>query len=164
MKTTVLISFADQKQFTQKFGAMFRVAFSRVSSTFSRSNYVKIGRCMSSDQSTTIPPYQEKFNEEIKDKRARLVYQSRKRGMLENGLLLGSFSDRYLDKFNSEQLSLYDRLINLPSNDWDIFYWATGVRETPQEFNNEIMDLLKEHTKNEHRESRLTMPNLKQKQ
>jgi succinate dehydrogenase assembly factor 2 len=69
-----------------------------------------------------------------------------------------------LDKFNSEQLSLYDRLINLPSNDWDIFYWATGVRETPQEFNNEIMDLLKEHTKNEHRESRLTMPNLKQKQ
>ncbi len=31
-----------------------------------------------------------KFEEPLDDKRARLVYQSRKRGMLENGLLLGT--------------------------------------------------------------------------
>ena len=37
-----------------------------------------------------IPEYFEKFNEPIEDKRNRLVYQSRKRGMLENGLLLGN--------------------------------------------------------------------------
>lgn len=24
------------------------------------------------------------------------------------------------------QLKQYDRLINEPSNDWDIYYWATG--------------------------------------
>ncbi len=24
------------------------------------------------------------------------------------------------------QLKLYDRLINKPSNDWEIYYWATG--------------------------------------
>ena len=29
------------------------------------------------------------FEEPLNEKRARLVYQSRKRGMLENGLLLG---------------------------------------------------------------------------
>ena len=92
-----------------------------------------------------------------------MLYQSRKRGIAENGLLLGSFAHRYLDTFNSEQLALYDRLINLPSNDWDIYYWATGVRETPEEFDNEIMALLKEHTRNENRESRITMPNLKPK-
>ena len=36
-----------------------------------------------------IPPFIENFNEPEGDKRARLMYQSRKRGMLENGLLLG---------------------------------------------------------------------------
>ena len=24
------------------------------------------------------------------------------------------------------QLSMYDHLINMPSNDWDIYYWAVG--------------------------------------
>ena len=79
------------------------------------------------------------------------MYQSRKRGMLENGLLLGSFASKYLETFTEEQLAFYDRLINLPSNDWDIYYWATGNKETPEEFNNQVMDLLKEHTKNKAR-------------
>nr|CAG4642951.1 EOG090X0KP6 [Evadne anonyx] len=55
---------------------------------------------------------------------------------------------------------MYDTLINLPSNDWDIFYWATGVRETPTEFDNEIMNMLKEHVKNKDREARLKQPDL----
>ena len=46
--------------------------------------------------------------------------------MLENGLILGSFSHRFLPTMTEHQLSLYDRLINLPSNDWEIYYWATG--------------------------------------
>ena len=36
-----------------------------------------------------IPEFIEKFNEPLHEKRSRLIYQSRKRGMLENGLLLG---------------------------------------------------------------------------
>jgi succinate dehydrogenase assembly factor 2 len=56
----------------------------------------------------------------------RLVYQSRKRGMLENGLLLSTFAARYLQDMDEKTLSDYDRLINLPTNDWDIYYWATG--------------------------------------
>ena len=40
-------------------------------------------------QEPWIPEYMEKFEEPLEDKRNRLVYQSRKRGMLENGLLLG---------------------------------------------------------------------------
>jgi len=81
--------------------------------------------------------------------------------MLENGLLLGSFADKFLGTFDEEHLVLYDRLINLPSNDWEIFYWATGARETPEDFNNKVMDLLKEHTKNKNRESRIRLPDLK---
>ncbi|KZC09237.1 Succinate dehydrogenase assembly factor 2, mitochondrial, partial [Dufourea novaeangliae] len=107
-----------------------------------------------------IPPYIERNNENTEVKRARLVYQSRKRGMLENGLLLSTFAKQYLSDFNDEQLQLYDRLINLPSNDWDIFYWATGAKPTPPDFDNEIMDLLKKHIKNEDRQLRIVQPDL----
>jgi len=80
--------------------------------------------------------------------------------MLENGLLLSTFASRYLNGMTAVQTSMYDQLINLPSNDWDIFYWATGVRETPTEFDNEIMNMLKEHVKNKDREARLKQPDL----
>lgn len=80
--------------------------------------------------------------------------------MLENDLLLSTFAAKHLSKMSEEQLSQYDKLINLPSNDWDIYYWATGVKPTPQEFDNEIMDLLKEHIKNKDRVMRIRQPDL----
>lgn len=105
-------------------------------------------------------PYIERENESITDKRARLLYQSRKRGMLENGLILSTFAERYLNRFDLDQLNMYDRMINIPSNDWDLYYWATGVKDTPPEFENSMMELLKNHVKNENRESRLRQPDL----
>ncbi|KAI1142474.1 DUF339-domain-containing protein [Hypoxylon sp. FL0543] len=55
--------------------------------------------------------------------RARLVYQSRKRGTLEADLLLSTFADAYLPKMTREQMAQYDRFLD--ENDWDIYYWAT---------------------------------------
>ncbi|CAK9804901.1 Succinate dehydrogenase assembly factor 2, mitochondrial [Anthophora plagiata] len=107
-----------------------------------------------------IPLYIERDQETKEVKKARLLYQSRKRGMLENGLLLSTFAKKYLCIFDDKQLQLYDRLINLPTNDWDIFYWATGAKPTPPEFDNEIMDLLKKHIKNEDRQARIMQPDL----
>lgn len=80
--------------------------------------------------------------------------------MSENGLLLSTFAKKYLNNFNDVQLQLYDKLINLPSNDWDIFYWATEVKPTPPEFDNEIMNLLKKHIRNEDRQTRIMQPEL----
>nr|XP_038940089.1 succinate dehydrogenase assembly factor 2, mitochondrial isoform X3 [Rattus norvegicus] len=73
-----------------------------------------------------LPPWQERTDESIETKRARLLYESRKRGMLENCILLSLFAKEYLHNMTEKQLNLYDRLINEPSNDWDIYYWATG--------------------------------------
>ena len=42
----------------------------------------------------TIPLFEEFPDEPIDEKRARLLYQSRKRGILENGLLLASFANK----------------------------------------------------------------------
>lgn len=102
-------------------------------------------------------------NQKSHENHFRLLYQSRKRGMLENGLLLSTFAARYLENMDMSQVKLYDDLINQPTNDWDIFYWATNVKPTPDEYNNEIMDLLKKHVGNDRREQRLRQPGLYEK-
>jgi succinate dehydrogenase assembly factor 2 len=112
------------------------------------------------DNSLPVPKYQQKQNETTAVKRARLLYQSRKRGMLENGILLSTFASEYLNNMNEHQLALYDDLINQVSNDWDIYYYATHVKPTPTEYDNEIMDLLKKHVKNEKGEKRYSQPDL----
>ncbi|KAL9631665.1 MAG: hypothetical protein Q9164_005764 [Protoblastenia rupestris] len=55
--------------------------------------------------------------------RARLLYQSRKRGTLESDLLLSTFADANLGRMTPQQLRQYD--LFLDENDWDIYYWTT---------------------------------------
>ncbi|RAL01145.1 40S ribosomal RACK1 domain-containing protein [Aspergillus ibericus CBS 121593] len=61
--------------------------------------------------------------EDVTTMRARLLYQSRKRGILESDLLLSTFANVYLAEMSKEQLQEYDRFLD--ENDWDIYYWAT---------------------------------------
>ena len=49
-----------------------------------------------------VPQYEKRKNEDVKVKRARLLYQSRKRGMLENGLLL---------RYDLQRMSCIERLL-----------------------------------------------------
>ena len=56
-------------------------------------------------------------------KKARLLYQSRKRGILESDLLLSRYADARLDSMTMEELDEYDKLLD--EADWDIYYWAT---------------------------------------
>lgn len=113
------------------------------------------------DSTPPLPEYEERKNENIDVRRARLLYQSRKRGMLENGLLLSTFADKYLNTMTEDQMDMYDKLINKPSNDWEIYYWAIGNKTTPDEYNNDIMNLLKEHAQNKDLENRTRQPDLK---
>lgn len=109
-----------------------------------------------------VPPYKPREGEDDATKRARLLYQSRKRGILENGLLLSSFAQDNLPKFTREQLDMYDSLINQLDNDWDLYYWMTGKEKVPERFDNVIMDLLKDHAKNVNKEKRYSQPELYQ--
>ncbi|KAG8529598.1 uncharacterized protein KY384_006235 [Bacidia gigantensis] len=61
--------------------------------------------------------------EDANTMRARLLYQSRKRGTLESDLLLSTFADANLPRMTPAQLRQYD--LFLDENDWDIYYWAT---------------------------------------
>lgn len=55
--------------------------------------------------------------------RARLLYQSRKRGTLESDLLMSTFAEAHLRDMTPAQMAQYD--LFLDENDWDIYYWAT---------------------------------------
>lgn len=109
-----------------------------------------------------IPSYPDVHTSEepLGVKRARLLYQSRKRGMLENDLLLSTFASKHLGKFSDNQLFEYDYLINGVSNDWDLYYWAVGLKPTPSDFDNSVMKLLKVHVKNLNKEPRIRQPDL----
>lgn len=84
-------------------------------------------------------------NSDIDLMRSRLIYQSRKRGTLENCIIFTTFADRYLKTFNQTQLQKYDALINSRFDEWELYAWAIGSKPTPQEFDNDIMGLLKNH-------------------
>jgi succinate dehydrogenase assembly factor 2 len=80
--------------------------------------------------------------------RARLVYQSRKRGTLESDLLLSTFARDALAGMEEQDLKEYDRLLDEP--DWDIYYWATNKRTPPERWaNSSVLERLKVHARNE---------------
>ncbi|KAH8671243.1 Flavinator of succinate dehydrogenase-domain-containing protein [Xylariales sp. PMI_506] len=74
-----------------------------------------------------VEPYR-RTGEDENTMRARLVYQSRKRGILESDLLLSTFADIHLPGMTKEQMTQYD--LFLDENDWDIYYWATQEPDT----------------------------------
>jgi succinate dehydrogenase assembly factor 2 len=99
--------------------------------------------------------------EDTDTKRARLLYQSRKRGILEADLILSKFAKLYLPTMSREELDEYDKLLDLP--DWDIYYWATrnnDMKQCPERWENSpIMAKLREVAENKDREI-LRMPDL----
>lgn len=89
-----------------------------------------------------------RHNETVDQKRSRLIYQSRKRGILETDLLLSTFAKKYLSEFTEQELQDYDELLSLP--DWDIFYFATEKRPIPKRWlDNSLFKKLQQHIKNE---------------
>merc|ERR1739838_322694 len=101
-----------------------------------------------------------KIDEPTANKRARLLWQSRKRGIAENCLLLSTFSAEHLNKMTEEELETYDRILNDYINEWDLYYWMVGTKEVPVAYESNIMDMLKVHAKNEQCEKRFKQPDL----
>ncbi|KAJ3127725.1 succinate dehydrogenase assembly factor 2 [Irineochytrium annulatum] len=99
------------------------------------------------------------MNEPLDTKRARLVWMSRKRGILETDLLLSTFATRRrLDGMSGKALEQFDEL--LEENDWDIYYWCTGARVPPASVSEmEFWGELVEHAKNR-KGNILRMPDL----
>jgi len=59
-----------------------------------------------------------------------------------------TFAAEYLHTLTAQQLDSYDLLINKPGNEWQLYYWITGKEEAPSEYSTDVLELLKQHTRN----------------
>ncbi|CAD6196000.1 unnamed protein product [Caenorhabditis auriculariae] len=71
--------------------------------------------------------------ESIESKRSRLLYQSKKRGILENDIILGEFAEKYLKTMSPQELESYHKLINGEHMEWDLFYFLSGRKSPPED-------------------------------
>lgn len=71
----------------------------------------------------------------------RLIYRSRYTGTKETDLLLGNFATRHLDNLDVTLLGEYEALIE--NSDPDLYMWISGRKVVPDEWDGEIMKLLK---------------------
>lgn len=103
-------------------------------------------------------PGREDGDESREQRVRRLIYQTRKRGILETDLLLSTFAAKELWGMEDAEVSEFDRLLDEP--DWDIYYWCVGRKEIPErwretfETEGRLGWRLKKHTKNEEKEVR----------
>ncbi|KAE9556442.1 hypothetical protein FO519_000327 [Halicephalobus sp. NKZ332] len=65
--------------------------------------------------------------------RSKLLYQSLKRGILENDIIIGNFAKEYLPSMSKEELMAYDKIINGEHMEWDLFYYVSDKKPPPPE-------------------------------
>lgn len=104
----------------------------------------------SSSEEWPLPEPLDRTGEDEKTLRARLIYQTRKRGTLETDLILSTFARDELPNMGFEEMKQFDTVRSscvchvifpnsaadfflqlLDEPDWDIFYWSVEKREPP---------------------------------
>ncbi len=82
-------------------------------------------------------------NENIENRRKRLIFRSGHRGTKEMDLIMGSFAAKYVPGFSEEELGLYEEILEFP--DPDLYNWITGKEETPANVVNDVFAKLLSH-------------------
>ncbi|PIO64611.1 TPR repeat region [Teladorsagia circumcincta] len=108
---------------------MLRSSATRFVSLFNVTKYSSLSRACFCTPATA----RSMTEENLETMRARLLYQSKKRGILENDILIGDFGEKYLNKMDRETLKEYDTLINGDIMEWDLYYYMSGKEEPPAE-------------------------------
>jgi antitoxin CptB len=73
-------------------------------------------------------------------RRKRLLFRSWHRGTKEADLLLGSFAERHLPGFTTEQVDRYETLLG--ADDADLLAWIAGRSVPPPERESDVLRLL----------------------
>ena len=75
----------------------------------------------------------------------RLLFRARHRGTAENGMILGGFAERTLEKMTPAQLAEFGALLD--AGDPDLFLWITGAAPVPESLDGAVMAMLKNYIK-----------------
>lgn len=78
--------------------------------------------------------------DQLANRRKRLLYQSHHRGTQEADLLIGGFADQHLATLSAEQLDTYERLLD--ESDVDLVNWLTGRAAAPDDVQSDVFNLL----------------------
>jgi antitoxin CptB len=83
-------------------------------------------------------------------RRKRLLFRCWHRGTQEGDLILGWFAEASLNVLNSGQLDRFESLLDCA--DADLFDWIIGGRAAPEEYDHEVMYLLRAFWAQRHRQ------------
>ena len=85
------------------------------------------------------------MTDELDKQRKRLQFRSIRRGTKESDLVIGAFAEANLSQMNARQLDQFEAL--LERNDPDVLSWIIGLVDPPTEFDNEVLDALRNFKK-----------------
>lgn len=71
----------------------------------------------------------------------RLLFRAHHMGSNENDILFGRFAARRLSDFTPEQLDRFEQLLG--QTDSDLFDWVTGKSPVPDEFDHDVMAMIR---------------------
>uniref|UniRef100_A0AC34GA96 SDH assembly factor 2 n=1 Tax=Panagrolaimus sp. ES5 TaxID=591445 RepID=A0AC34GA96_9BILA len=109
-------------------------------------SFLRYSRPMTSRFITTSSSSAEKTG--IEKYRSRLLYQSLKRGILENDIIIGGFARQYLPVMNEKELEAYEKIINGEHMEWDLFYYVSDRKPPPPELDNcKVFHMMKDFVK-----------------
>ena len=67
----------------------------------------------------------------------KLYFRASHRGMKEMDLLLGNYAKENLNKMTTEELTEFEKILNIP--DQNIYLWYMNKQDIPQEFNSKTL-------------------------
>lgn len=80
------------------------------------------------------------MTEILDNRRKRLLFQSRHRGMQENDLMIGRFAERHIADLDDGQLDRFEALLDQSDN--DLFNWISGKVPVPAAHDTDVMKLI----------------------
>ena len=79
----------------------------------------------------------------INDLKNKITYRAKYRGTKEMDTLLGSFTKKYIDQLNNEELSLLSNLLNF--DDENLYKLNQGLQLQIEIQNNKVIELFKNY-------------------
>ncbi len=78
---------------------------------------------------------------DLDPRRRRTLFRAWHRGMREMDLIMGRFADAEIGSISDDELTEFERLIEVP--DGDLFRWITGEAVTPSNYDTPLFRRLK---------------------
>ncbi|MDP7141701.1 MAG: succinate dehydrogenase assembly factor 2 [Alphaproteobacteria bacterium] len=78
------------------------------------------------------------MNEQLVNRRKRLIFRSWHRGTREMDLLMGTFADENLPHFSDEECAQYEAILEY--SDPDLYNWYTGKEDVPANLITPVLD------------------------